>query len=50
MNIKLEMINKLDYEQMIKLISEVWDFSDYFPKQIEHFKINSLSKESPQPR
>lgn len=31
MNIKLEMINKHDYEQMIKLISEVWDFSDYFP-------------------
>ncbi|WP_455682655.1 GNAT family N-acetyltransferase [Thomasclavelia sp.] len=31
MNIKLEMINKHDYEQMMKLISEVWDFSDYFP-------------------
>lgn len=34
MNIKLEMINKHDYEQMIKLISEVWDFSDYFPNII----------------
>lgn len=31
MKIKLETFTKYDYEQMTKLISEVWDFSDYFP-------------------